>query len=479
MGRSHDGCVITLPRLALALTLAGLVPGAAPASAAVGLVYTDNQNIQASTVDGATKTSFTNDGSSERNHWDVAQAADGTVFSSTLNTQNSLKQFIGYSPLGAKISEYTAAYKPGYTLYAYPLGFEVDATKSNIAYGYSVSTLNTFDRGTWVAPSGHSAGNPPFEKSGLQGPTFFGSRLVGVSGSQVLVQDASGQPPYSNDYTPWLAAGGTIELKRVPIAPNGTTYAVEYVDTGPEPDVGGIELHRHEGAPIPGGTDTIACEFPTEPNPEHVSFSPDSTLMTWKDDGGVKVARVPDLTAPGASCPPPAPPVVISTTGRSPALGGIDVPALIASRTPPPPPDNRGPDGTKPDGTGPDGTGPDGTGGADRTPPRLTFASVRQAKLAAALKSGVAFKLTLSEACALKADLLLPAKVAKKLQLKRKVGTSRASLRAGANTVKVKATKAAQKKLKRQRSLKLSLSGTCTDAAGNAARVGASATLKK
>jgi hypothetical protein len=272
----------------------------------------------------------------------------------------------------------------------------------------------------------------------------------------------------------------------VAIAPNGTTYAIEYTDTGPDPDVGAIELHRHTGAAIPGGDDSIACDFPVGPNPKRVTFSNDSTKIAWKDDGGIKVATVPDLTAPGASCPSPTPHVVISATGEFPALGGIDVPALIASRqpagggnNPPAGGGNNPPTGGNPPVTGnPPITG-NPPGGGDRVAPGLGFGTVKQAKLASALKTGVAFKITPTEACTLDVDLLLPAKVAKKLKLKRAIGSSAARLKAGANTVKVKASKAAQKKLKKQKSLKLSLSGTCEDAAGNATRINRSVTLKK
>lgn len=337
-----------------ARTVIAVVMGllAAPASAgAVGVAYIDQGNIQVATVDGASRTPLTNDGSASRAYEAITQTVSGHVFASIGNGNTSLKQFAQYGPLGVKLSEYPAPYDNlgGWTLFAYPLGFEVDSARANIAYGYVVSRTGALEQGTWVAPSDHTAGSPPFEKEGVNQPTFLGQRIVGVdnAGQTVLVQDAP-NAPYQNGYTPWLSIAGApnIELKRVAIAPNQTTYAIEYANTATA--TRHVELHRHEGAPIPGGTDVIACDFATAANPEHVTFSPDSTKLAWHDADGVKVAPVPDLTAPGASCPSPA--TLISASGTSPALGGIDVPALTAAdpTNPTDPNDPTNPDDPKP-----------------------------------------------------------------------------------------------------------------------------------
>ena len=463
-------------QLALAISVLLI---AAPAASAVGVAYIDKGNIQVSTLDGSAKAQITNDGSERRRYFSTTQSPGGFVFAAVGPNQSTLKQYVQYSPLGAHVSEYPAPYDVagGWLLFAYPVGFEIDPAKTTLAWGHSYSKSGALKEGTSLAPAGHTAGSPPFELDRVLQPTWMGNRIVGANstGDELLVQDATGQQPYEYTFTRWLAVTDpNIELDRVVIAPNGTTYAIEYTNNNSNPGVKGIELHRHTGPAIPDGDDTIACDFPTAAKPERVTFSPDNAYMAWRDAEGVKVARVPDLTAPGTTCPPPSPPTVISATGESPSLGGIDVPALIASRNTTTTPTTTGTG----DGNG-DRTGDTRTGGADATPPSLSFAAIKQLKLAAALKKGVAFKLSLSEPCRLDAELLLPAKTARKLKLKRAIGKARSNLPAGSSTVKVKASKAAQKKLKRQRSLKLVLTGSCTDTAGNAARVNRSVTLKR
>lgn len=323
------------PGLALAALFVGLTSASPAAQAATGIAYIDGGNIRVSTVDGAKKAALTTDGSGSRAYESIAQGLSGKVFASVGNGENSLKSFVQFSPLGQKLSEVAAPYDnaSGWTNFAYPLGFEVDASDTNLAYGFFVSRFpignpGNSKGGTWVSGVTLGAGSPPYENPNVNNPTFFGKRIVGVNnaGDGVVVQEPS-NAPYQDFYRPWLATGGAsgIVLKRAVIAPNGTTYAIEYENQGT--GTSHIELHRHSGAAIPDGDDLIACDFPTGPSPGRVTFSPDSTLMAWRDTGGVKVAPVPDLTAPGPTCPSTA--TVISTTGTSPALGGIDVPKLL------------------------------------------------------------------------------------------------------------------------------------------------------
>jgi hypothetical protein len=305
---------------------------AAEAANAAGVAYIENNNVQVASLDGATKRALTTDGSATRQYESVAQTASGRVFASVGNGSDPLKQFVRFAPDGTKLSEYTAPYDNagGWTSFAYPLGFEVSGDEANIAFGFLVSRFpigspGNRNQGTWVSPADHSAGMPPYENPDVNQPTFFGNRIVGVNnvGDTVAVQNAD-NAPYQDNYTLWLSTGGApgIELNRVAIAPNGTTYAIEYTASGQR----GIELRGHTGDPIPGGTDTLACDYPTAANPQRVSFSPDSATMAWRDDEGVKVAPVPAVTGTSGPCAASAP-TLISSSGTSPSLGGINVQA--------------------------------------------------------------------------------------------------------------------------------------------------------
>jgi hypothetical protein len=382
----------------------------APAAGAVGIAYLDNGNVQVATVDGATKAAVTSDGTlgegTARLYEAVAQTPDGKIFTSSRNCTASpcTHSFSQYSPLGAKVSEYFPGYEHNGPVPTFPLGFDVTPSGSNIAYGWQQASNSTFSRGLWVEPGDHTAAAPkPFELD-IYNPTFWGDRIVGVgyADNKVFVQTAAGAP-YANTYTEWLTFGdgSFLHFVRAAVAPNGTTFAFTAYDSQPEPDAPAtMALGKFSVGTPPDGT-FAACDFPTGPNPEQVTFSPDSSLMAWKDDQGVKVVAVPAVS--GDVCAP-ATPTVISATGDEPALGGIDVPALIASRQPPP--------GNPGGGTGPGGTGGGNPApGADTTAPAFTarpkftpssFRSLPSGATISAAARGAKLGFTLSEAATIK-----------------------------------------------------------------------------
>ena len=86
------------------------------------------------------------------------------------------------------------------------------------------------------------------------------------------------------------------------------------------------------------------------------------------------------------------------------------------------------------------------------------------------LRKGLALRAACSEACTLKVQLVVDKKTAKKLKLGKKatvVGTLTRSL-SGSAKFKLKLTGKAKKRLKKARSVKLSVRAVATDAAGNA-----------
>ena len=115
-------------------------------------------------------------------------------------------------------------------------------------------------------------------------------------------------------------------------------------------------------------------------------------------------------------------------------------------------------------------TAPPAGGGSapDTAAPAVTLAAAKQ-KLKAVLRKGLALRAACSEACTLKVQLVVDKRTAKKLKLGKKatvVGTLTHAL-SGTAKLKLKLTGKAKKRLKKVRSVKLSLRAVATDAAGN------------
>ena len=119
--------------------------------------------------------------------------------------------------------------------------------------------------------------------------------------------------------------------------------------------------------------------------------------------------------------------------------------------------------------------------GATRRPPAASLKAAKQ-KLKAVLAKGLVLRASCSEPCTLKLQLVVDKETAKKLKLGRKptvIGKLTRSLD-GTAKLKVKLTAKAKKGLKKARSVKLSVRGVATDAAGNAgAPLAKKVTLKR
>jgi len=116
----------------------------------------------------------------------------------------------------------------------------------------------------------------------------------------------------------------------------------------------------------------------------------------------------------------------------------------------------------------------------DTTPPAVSLAAKAAAKLATVLAKGYSFQATCSEACALRAQLRLAPKLAKKLKLPQVVGQATKSLQAGqATKVVVKLKAKAKRKFKGMQKVVLQLVTTATDPAGNTRTVKKKVVLRR
>jgi hypothetical protein len=139
-------------------------------------------------------------------------------------------------------------------------------------------------------------------------------------------------------------------------------------------------------------------------------------------------------------------------------------------------------------GSGGDGSGGDGGGGGggqpvqDITAPHLTVTPAAGQKLKTVAAKGLKLTLGADEGCTVKLLLTIDKKTAKSLKLGKKaltVGTATATLVNGTTVVTVKLTSKARKAFKKAKKVKLSAKATGTDAAGNAATLTKSVSLKK
>jgi hypothetical protein len=185
-----------------------------------------------------------------------------------------------------------------------------------------------------------------------------------------------------------------------------------------------LRLYRLNGAPPAAPTSTCSFQGDAIANP---SWSPDGRQLAYEAADGIHVATV----------------------------GSIDDCAQITQSL------------VIPGGSDPD-WGPADAG--DVQPPAVSVGGKRKMKLGALLK-GPRFPVSCSEACQVNALLALEKKTAKRLGLgshaANVIGRGSAALTTGKGGVRVELASKARKKLRKVRSLKVTLAVAATDEAGN------------
>ena len=105
---------------------------------------------------------------------------------------SSFSWFKVWEPNGTSTVEGPLNAPSGWSIYVYPLGFDITADGAHMVYGYSNSSgccpIN-FARGTYVRPVTNSS-LEPIDISGHEEPTLFGSRVIAhVRRGRSYVQD--------------------------------------------------------------------------------------------------------------------------------------------------------------------------------------------------------------------------------------------------------------------------------------------------
>ncbi|MFA9269686.1 MAG: hypothetical protein ACEQSX_02870 [Baekduiaceae bacterium] len=432
-----------LARMTLLGGLAALAVTPATASAA-SVSYIDGGEVWQSTLDGSRKAKLSG---GDTTYKEVAQADGGRTVG--VRRDGSLSRFTLFNPDGAVAHDGPLQYEVGsWTTRAYPLSVDITPDGGSLIYGFSNSYYNAalfpspfvFGRGSLLISSQNL--NPftqeifsPLKQADREWPTFVGNRIVAASGNNVVLQRDAAGVPYASDFDPWFTPnlpGAGYSLERTDVAANGQVAAVEY-----DKDSGGTILDRRiDVFPIAGvggaPNNAAGCRIPAQGWPSNVSISQDGSRIAWKDDGGVKVAGIPDFSGVD-DCALTSPPVVISPTGSYPSIGGADVPTGPVG-------------GGSAAGTAPP---PSGSGAPAATSTPAFSVSLPAKTTAKALRGGVTFTVTVGAPGTVNATLSVPQSKLRAAKLVVIARGKTVAKRAGKVKVKLVATKAARPKLRR------------------------------
>ena len=417
----------------------------APAAGAASIAYIDGGEVWLSSLDGTQKVRLAapvvnSEGKTE--NWLAVAASDSGRIVAARNVPGRMSSFSWFKvwePDGTSTVEGPLNAPSGWTIYVYPLGFDLTADGVHMVYGYSNSSSCcpiTFARGTYVRPVTNSS-LPPIVVSGQEEPTLLGNRVIAHSGATVNVQDTAATT-YGTDFTPWLDVSGVgLELRRTDLAANGQLVALEFEQwNGGSQAIGKIAVISVQGVDqSPVFPAAVDCFLPASGIAKDVSLSADATRIAWTDGAGLRVAGTPTTAAD--PCALTSPPIVISATASQGAIGGAD----IARFLPPVPP---------PTGGG----GPPPTGGSTpvaTVPRRVTTTALAGAK-------GVPIKVNVAGAGKVRISGTVPARTLRRSGRPVVVATGSATARqAGTVTVKLRLTAAARKKPKRLKGARMTL----------------------
>ncbi len=439
--------------MAAGLTAALLSAGVAQAAS---VAYIEDREVWLSSLDGAAKVRL----SGGEGQWlDVAQADGGRI----IGVRNEpgkiaqLSQFTVWEPDGSVAHQGPLPYRTAWAAssLASPLSVDLTADGRAAVFGYSALTYgfptSTLSEGYVVMPFNNSLINTELTRSGRKWPTLVNDRVIATNGATVERQNAEAGVPYTENFTTWFTLGlpGGARLQRADVAANASAIAWEIATDAGATTTGTIDL-----APLPGGLAAepgyaAGCRLQAAGSGREVSLSQDGTRFAWSDDGGLKVAGIPNFTGADA-CQLSAPAVVISPTGRHPSIGPADAAAIAAARAP-------GLSGGSAAGTGggtaPAAGGSTGTGGGITRVVNVTI-NVIQRPTTSALRAGFNVTVTVPGAGPITATLSVPrAALGLKSGPKTVVvarGSGRAK-KAGKLTVRLKATKKARPRLRRLR----------------------------
>jgi hypothetical protein len=312
----------------------------APAAGAASIAYIDGGEVWLSSMDGTQKVRLAAhvvNSSGETEKWIAVAHSDGGRIVAVRNFPGRSPRFASFKvwePSGISTVGGLLNAPVGWVGYDYPLGFDVSADGTDMAYGYrntSTCCPETVGEGTYVRPVSNGTADPT-DILGQAHPTLFGSRVIAHAGSVVDVQSATGSP-YGTAFTPWLDTAATgLAIRRTDVAANAELLALELEG----PAVGKISLLSMQSVDQdPTFPAAVDCYVPASGVAGEPSLSADATRLVWTDAQGLKVAGTP--TSAAEPCVLTTAPVVISATATQGAIGGASLaPFLPAAQEPGP-----------------------------------------------------------------------------------------------------------------------------------------------
>ena len=306
-------------KLVLVVALLVLVPVSATSAATVS--YISGDSIWLSSPDGRQKKKLAGPTTDGRKWTEQTQADNGTVLAVRRepNKIAPLNSFTLWGPDGKEINQGSLGNEPGWTTYAYPVSLDLTANGKQAAYGYSVTSgfypTTQFEFGTYVTNISQGSFIQPVKIEGVEWPTINGTRIVGASGGQAVVQ-AAASAPFGPDFAPWINTAPGMDLHRTDTSAAGNIVALE-LDDG---TTGRIVLAKTTslGGDFVGTGD---CFMPTQGDASEVSLSADGKTVAWQDDRGVVTSGLPDFAGTSPDCHLTSPVVVLATDGKFPSIG--------------------------------------------------------------------------------------------------------------------------------------------------------------
>lgn len=323
--------------IVIALLLVGI-----ETAGATEVSYVDQGQVWVSTLDGTQKRAISGPAPEGRTWTEQAQSDDGWIVGVAREPgkTGAAAPIRVWNPAGAIAVQSTLSYHGAYNngslavpvqLDLAPGGQQMIYTYSDIVYGYPTSSLY---QGTWVT-NVNNGGGEPFDIPSLIGSSLAGSRWVGVNDNaasdddNIVVEATGGQGPYSTTFTPWFHATGAWA---VDVAADGSLAAVIYQLTGGGPYALGLFAATGIGAPLPGAS----CDVAAIGSVDAVSVAQDGRSLAWVDDRGLVTAALSPITT--SPCPLAGAPTVISATGTHPSLGATTLAIPPSTQNPPAPP---------------------------------------------------------------------------------------------------------------------------------------------
>lgn len=332
---------VSIPRSGLSLPVlaaGAALLGSAPAQA-TSVVYVDGGNARVARVDGSHRLRLTTDGTATTPSFSSTGSAVEFVGPYSNVTADDRGRFlvarqfrdgkhqtesafwIWASAAGKRLGT-PAIVKMSYCGFpsAGPAGARLNPSGRWFAFWYICnygSPSYGSDEVVQVNTPGSILQGP--EWSGMWQPSWYGQRLTAsnLADGGIQADDPKAPLVVKLHFDLWIEHSGADRITRIDPARSGGRAIVEHYDSEATPVADKLTFVTFSGKPRLGGT-TTGCTIPTRGDANSPSWSADGRWVAWKDDGGVKAARVPAGLATAGACR--MSPRVISAKGSQPSL---------------------------------------------------------------------------------------------------------------------------------------------------------------